>query len=86
MTMARPTTSPISGAPGLASPVVMSRAVAAEGAWCEPANSKKKTVRPTPSTAAATWPADGAPVSLIEGYWTSPNAARAPSPQAMATP
>ena len=26
----------MSGAPGFASPVVMSSAVAAEGAWCEP--------------------------------------------------
>ena len=31
--MANPTARPISGAPGLASPVVMSRAVAAAGAW-----------------------------------------------------
>ena len=63
MTMARPSTRPMSDVPGLASPVVMRRAVAAAGAWCEPASSKKKTVKPTPSTAAPAWAAEGDPVA-----------------------
>ena len=57
MTKDRPSTRPMSGVPGLASPVVMSSAVAAEGAWCDPTSSKTNTVMPTPSTAAATWAA-----------------------------
>ena len=54
MTMAKPSTRPMRGAPGFASPVVTSNAVAAEGAWCDPASSNRKTVRPTPIIAAAT--------------------------------
>ena len=47
MTMARPSTRPMRGAPGFASPVVMRSAVAAEGAWCDPTISSRSTVMPT---------------------------------------